>query len=390
MNKQEVKQKYAELSNKLGRKATRREFTKLVGVSRRFIDKLFGNFNNLKNDQIKEIVEDKPVQMQGKNLESVLDACGVDREKWEVNEHNIKELSSGDFLFTVYFKKKKPEPIDIVAFLKEIANFIPNTPKIDYVEGELLAEVNIADLHLAKLCHVAETGNNYDIKIASKIFREAIDYKIEQLKKYKISKIFFVIGNDFYHFDNYETTTTAGTKQDADTRLPKMFQEGTKLIIEAISKFQNIAPVQGIIIGGNHGSVLEFCLGEVISAYFHNNPNVTIDNEPLPRKYYRYGKNLIGYLHGDQVKFNQLPLLMSTEARKEWGETSYHYIRTGHFHHQKIILEEMTSCVVEVLPSLSGVDGWHKKKGFCNNLRSAQTALYDKEKGLVTKIYFNL
>jgi len=395
MNKQEIKNNYSETCSSLGfDKLTRKQFVKSSGISRRQIDNLFGSFNNLKSEVcgIPIISEDQPLKSVGKNLESVLETCGVDTEVWDVSEFNTKELSSGDFLFTIYLKKKKCS-VDFKSVIQNIRDFIPSVESHKRPNSSsegLLCEINIADLHLGKLCHISETGNNYDLKIASKIFREAIDYKIEQLLKYKVEKIFFVLGNDFYHFDNLEITTTAGTKQDSDTRLPKMFQEGVKLIIEAIIKLQEIAPVTGIIVSGNHGNVLEFCMGEVLNAYFYNNDNVTIDNEPTPRKYYRYGKNLISYLHGDGIKFAQLPLLMASEAKKDWGETNHHFIRVGHYHHQKIILDEVSGCTLEVLPSLSGTDFWHKKKGFCNNLRAAQTALYDKENGLVAKIYFNL
>lgn len=326
----------------------------------------------------------------GGSLDEVLSKCEIDKNNWNVDDFNVKELSGGKFLWNVYFKKSK-NCQDVKDLLKNIipAPFVEKRTYEDK-ENSLLAELNLADFHIGKLCWQDETGNNYDIKTAIKIFRDAIDYKIFQLKKYPIERILFPVGNDFFQVDNLQNTTTAGTQQDVDSRYGKMFRDGTKLIIETIERLQAIAPVDVLVTAGNHDKLSIFFLGEILEIYYQNNPNVTVDTSLLPRKYYKYGKNLLGFTHGNDIKLIDLPMIMAVESPKWWGETKYRFVKCGHFHHQKMILNEVSGIVVEIMPSLSGTDSWHKNKGYTGNIRSAITALYDKEMGLVGKIYFNL
>jgi hypothetical protein len=358
---------------------------------KKFIEKLTGKEKEEKEyKETIKVSKEELIDPSSNCLEKVLNDCKINQNSWDVNSFNTKQTVGGDYLWTVYFKKGKGIE-DIKGVIKDIVKVAPVSPKEYKIKDNgLLAEINLADVHCAKLAWMLETDNDYDIKIAVKVFRDAIDYKISQLQKYSIKRILFPIGNDFYHIDNLDGMTTAGTRQDVDSRYAKMFREGSKLILETINKLQNIAPVDVVVVCGNHARISEFLLGEVVDAYYHNNPNVTIDNSPQSRKYYRWGNNLIGFAHGDDIKLVDLPLIMASERAKDWGQTKNHFIKCGHFHHQKMILNEVSGCIVEIVPSLSGTDGWHKKKGYVNNLRSAITSLYDKEDGLVTKFYYNL
>ncbi len=335
--------------------------------------------------------EKKTEILHAKSLEDAIKQCKVNEKVWETESYSTKELSSGEFLYTIYFKRKIEASFDINQFVKAIECIAPRISEIKHIKisGGLLAEVGIFDLHCGKLGNKAEVGHNYDIKIAAKIFREAIDYKIRELKKHNIERILFEIGNDFFQCDNEESATSKGTRVDSDTRFHKMFQTGSKLVIEAINKLQEIAPIDCYVIPGNHARIAEFLLGEVLTAYYKDNNNVFIENSPTPRKYYKYGKNLIGMTHGDDIQMPKLPLIMAAENPKEWGETKWRYFKIGHYHSQKMLLDEYSGVLVEVNPALSGTDYWHKKKAFSNNVRAAITSLYDRESGLINKIYFN-
>ncbi len=323
------------------------------------------------------IIETLKISEPGGSLDEVLTKCEINKNNWDVDDFNVKELASGTFLWNVYFKKSK-NCQDVKDLLKNIipAPFVEKN-KYEEKENSLLAEVNLADFHIGKLCWEEETGNNYDIKTAVKIFRDAVDYKIFQLKKYPIEKILFPVGNDFFQVDNLQNTTTAGTQQDVDSRYGKMFREGTKLIIETIERLQKIAPVDVMVTAGNHDKMSIFFLGEILEIYYQNNPNVSVDTSLLPRKYYKYGKNLLGFTHGNDIKLVDLPMIMAVETPKWWGETKYRFVKCGHFHHQKMILNEVSGIIVEIMPSLTGTDSWHKNKGYTGNIRSAITALFD-------------
>lgn len=350
---------------------------------------LIGDINSSNVEVVKS--DDESAQIKARSLDQVLKKCGIDKNAWGVDDFNLKELSSGEFLWTVYFNKKKDSfnPEELLQSIRKISPEVSIGKNVASYDS-LLAEVNIPDLHIGKLSWKEEVGHNYDIKIAKQIFRDAIDFKIKELSKFKVEKILFPVGNDFLHYDNAEGTTTAGTKQDCDTRYLKMFREGTALLIETINKLQQIAPVDCLIVAGNHARISELLLGELLEAYYHNNDRVFIEKSPVPRKYYQYGNSLIGFAHGDNVKFNDLPIIMAAEAPEIWGKSKYKYFKMGHLHHQRIMLNEIGSVIVEIISSLSGVDYWHKTKAFSSSTRSCTTSLYDKKMGCIHKIYYNL
>ena len=49
-------------------------------------------------------------------------------------------------------------------------------------------------------------------------------------------------------------------------------------------------------------------LARTLSTWFRNCDNVTIDDTINHRKYYQYGKNLLGFSHGDGAKMMDMPL----------------------------------------------------------------------------------
>ena len=335
----------------------------------------------------------KEVETHSKSLEDALKACKVNLDQWEVERYAVEENTKG-FNYKITFKKKEIPIPDLKDLCADLLKNPVKLPPIKYTKNKdadaLMVECNLSDSHIGKLCWEKETGSNYDLEIATEIFRQAVEYKIQEFKRFKIEKIVFPLGNDFYHIDNYENTTTKGTPQDVDSRFPKIFQEGIKLIIWAINKLREIAPVEVILISGNHGRFAEQALSEVISAYYSGDKNVTVDPNLLPRKYIKYGQNLIGYLHGDEIKASMLPLLMAVEAKEYWAETKYRYIKMGHFHTNRMSQDEVAGIGIYTSPSLCGTDTWHAQKGFTGNVRSAISTIYSKERGAVHQIIYNL
>ena len=102
-----------------------------------------------------------------------------------------------------------------------------------------------------------------------------------------------------------------------------MFREGSKLIIETIERLQKIAPVDVLIVPGNHDKLSIFFLGEILDIYYKNNQNVTVDTSLLPRKYYKYGTNLISLSHNIKVK--DALKLVSTEGKDNWSSCNHVY-----------------------------------------------------------------
>jgi hypothetical protein len=331
------------------------------------------------------------IQAYGTSLEDVFQECKIDRNLWHVSHFNTKQISNGKFLWTVFFKRKS-DVIDWDKFKEELKVYSPKVKKIKHSgrQQNLLLECSFPDLHYAKLSWAEETNQNYDSKIAAEELRKGIYYTIDSAKKFQISQILLPIGNDFFQSDSLDNTTTAGTSISVDTRHHKMFREGYQLVIEIIDQLKEIAPVHILSCPGNHDQACSLYMSELLDCYYHKDDNVTVDTRAILRKYYQWGKNLIGFTHGNKEKINDLAVLMATEEPKLWAETKYRLWHIGHFHTRRMFSDEKCGVTVEVLPSLSGVDSWHFEKGYTGNIRGMLSSVYDKEIGLIAKLNYNL
>lgn len=258
---------------------------------------------------------------------------------------------------------------------------------------QYLLEISVPDLHIGKLAWGEETGEDYDTKIAIDRYKKAISTLLSRAPKESIEKIVLPVGNDLIHIDNAENQTTAGTVVDADSRFAKIVQVAKKLLIETIDELKQIAPVEVIIVRGNHDSTVTFLLGEVIEAWFHADPLVTVENSAKWRKYYQYGKVGVMFTHGEKEKHDELGLIFAQEQPQLWAESKYRFCKLGHFHKSKklnyISTDSFPGFQIEVIPSLSGTDEWHAGKGYLSN-KQAKAFLYHKEEGEIAEYTYTV
>ena len=334
-------------------------------------------------------------------LEAALAYSKVDLSVWEVSKHEINswEVTVGDppetytnFQVKVYLRKLVLENRVKSVFddmLKAFKGVSVHRGTTHGPSSGMLFEVDIFDPHWGKLCWAKETGHNYDISIASEKYGAALEGLISRASGFDISRILYVVGNDFFHVDNGLNQTTKGTAQDVDGRWQKAFVEGRKAVAESILRLNQIAPVDVLMVSGNHDEEKVFYLGEVLSGIFAKTKGVTVDNEPMMRKYYHYGQNLIGFTHGNCEKHANLPLIMATEKPEEWAKSRYREFHIGHYHQLKTIsflpVQEFNTIRVRTLSSLTPPDAWHKKMGY-EGLRSANGFIWDKEEGMVGSV----
>jgi hypothetical protein len=260
---------------------------------------------------------------------------------------------------------------------------IARTPAADPV----LAVIAIEDPHFGKLSWAAETGQDYDLKIAETDYRNAVEDLLRGAAAYNVAEILFLIGSDLAHVDSQANTTTAGTPQDVDGRYAKIVETISAAVVEAIGLAVQIAPVRALLVEGNHGRQTEYHIARYASAYFRNHPDVTIDYSMQPRKYHRYGTTLIGLAHGDKERRSELPIIMATEKPKEWAETTCREWLLGHEHRSKVShstpVDGQSGVTVRTLRALTATDAWHHSKGYFANDRAAECYLYREDTGYV-------
>lgn len=253
----------------------------------------------------------------------------------------------------------------------------------------LLLEADIPDLHLGMLSWGKESSGDWDIKIAKKAFHDTLEEILDYASNFYTDQILFPIGNDFFSSDNKEHSTANGTPQDEDVRWQKSFEEAIDLMIRGIDLMQTVAPVDILIVPGNHDFQRTYYLGKVLSAWYKNCNNVKINDSPRLRKYYQYGDNLIGYTHGKDEKPSNLPTIMAHEVPQLWANTKYREWRLGHYHHKKdiqyISSQEFIGIVVRYLRSLTPSNAWATQKGFIGAVRAGEAFLWHKTNGLIAQ-----
>lgn len=362
------------------------------------------------------------------SLEDLIEAVGVDIKIWDVeswvcNKWEVASRKQDEDLTFVMGKKsghtkkfpemelqdlwqvkakfvKNKDKIDLQimkeAVLEEIKNSSPVVPKLpkSHLVDPYLCEIDLMDFHLGKLTWDKETGESYDLKIAAALWNETIDRLLIKAKTYPIEKFLFPVGNDFFNVNGSLAQTFKGTPQSEDSRWKKTFSIGWHLVVDTLLKLSSIAPVDVVVIPGNHDYESAYYLGEVLAGRFYNDPNVMIDNGPSLRKYYQYGNCLIAFTHGRDEKLTELPLMMATEEPRLFADTKYREWHYGDKHHKKeyvsLSVNEKQGVTLRMIRSLSTTDEWHYQKGYVSNLRAGEAFLWSKKEGLVCSLSANL
>lgn len=372
------------------------------------VDKDFSDLDEEKyraSEEIKQdgsIVSDKLIrirEMDSKNPKSVLEAHGFDPEQWIlINAKNNfwNGMRPKDRGLLVLFQSKitvKPRKESEITF-SQVDDFFKNyqsTTKSDssftprgYDKDGMVLEINLADLHV---------GNIGAYNVVEKDIFEKVDYVIEdilsRIKYVKISKIILVQNGDILHADTKGRTTTSMTHTvttDGSTNY-EMFDKGVGLLINAIDKLEKVAPVHVVGIYGNHDMILSYTLMKSLEFYYRENKNVTVDASHNPRKFMKFGNNLVLWAHGD-ISVKNVKSMIQKEARKEFGETKFAEIHLGNFHHQSVL--EGDGIIIRYLPSISPTDEWHADKGYVGSIKTVQSFLWDLEIGLRETWFSNI
>lgn len=328
---------------------------------------------------------------------SVMKKCGFDPLLWEVVtcrlisgswDVTIKNADGEGVLHTnrKYSVTLTVKPLGGKLTSDQIIEVFKQLPPVKITQykrtaGTYMLELPIMDFHLGKLAWSAETGGaDYDLKIAERLWRVTVTELLGKASAFgRPELILFPIGQDFFHFDTPSTTTTAGTQLDSDTRWQKMFTQGVALLVEAIEQCRSLAPVKIIWIPGNHDTVLSYAATVGIAQRYANAGDVTVDLSPMPRKYVRYGRNLIGFAHGEDER-KRIEGLMQVEAAQDWGKTDWREYHLGHLHTEQTI--EKNGIIFRRISSVTAADAWHTENGFVGTTRKAQAFVWDKDHGL--------
>ena len=365
-----------------------------------------------------------------RSLEDLIRVCNIDTSVWEIVEWSANKWEMGWVarddkkndsaqalpLFQIKARMRRISGtiLTMERLRHELVADIRETMKADYrrvvnaptkasqfVEDDWLFEFAPFDLHMGKLTWDEETVSNYDLKHAEDLFKASLDFllaRAQRLTDGKLSRILCVFGNDVSHIDNKRGETTKGTPLDVDTRYIKVYRRIVAIHRHAVNLLREVAPVDVVIVPGNHDELTSFHLGEILQASYENDPRVTVDNNAKLTKYYEFGTNLFGFCHGDSEKVSELPLKMAREMPEAWARCESREWHIGHKHisekweaRQAFTQDFHSDKGVRVrrLTSLSAHDAWHTKHAYMDR-RACEGFVFHRTAGFTDHLSFNV
>ena len=258
--------------------------------------------------------------------------------------------------------------------------------------------VGMTDLHYLKLA-VDDFGQIvYDREIArNKLFETQKDL-IAQIALYgKPEKFTVIAGSDGIHIDNPLQTTTQGTNLANSTDGEWHIEIGNYIDIQCdyIDLFANIAPVDVIVVPGNHSKNTDYLIGAFLKKYYEkiNNSVKVIQGMNSERTFVPFGnKYCLVFQHGDNVSPNKMDKeihkVIMSEAYK-WGIKStdtvfYHF--SGHIHHEDS--KDLGGNVIRItLPAVCPPDKWHTQSQYVGTTLQTLNTLIDKDRGRFATLY---
>lgn len=299
------------------------------------------------------------------------------REKFGISQEyqpkRIKTTATNDKTwYGAEWIKEEVNEDKLESILDLIKTHTPNYSKftpLSPASGNLLVPI-LFDAHIDK----------YSLN-GGKPYPEVVDEMIETALGLNLSvdRVLFVVGNDFGNTDNVQSNTTSGTPQHNNEHWARSIDTRCKYAVEAVEKFSSIANTDVLMVHGNHDRYSNQWLGKVLESWFRGNSRVAVDNSPDSRKYYLWNENMFGFVHGNEETDYLLPALMATESPKNWGNSTYREVFTGHFHRKRNAyypLDEQHGMTIRWMPALSGLDDWHKLKGFVGARRAGLGIVY--------------
>lgn len=343
-----------------------------------------------------------------KTLEDACRAANVDTKVWYVHDWEVsqwttplivgsgperKAIQQQQYRVRCRLKRILPKPLldaaeAIYERLAKLSRKPANVVRCKPIAGEpCMAVVAVMDPHFGLLAWEKESGSNYDLAIAERLYSNAVTDLLNEVKGRNVAKILFLLGNDLLHVDNSNNTTFAGTPQSVDGRLAKLVETVEMAVINAIETAAAVAPVDVQLIPGNHDTTTSYHVARTVKAWFRHDKRVEVECGPSPRKYVRWGTNLIGLCHGDAIKTESLPNIMATEKPDLWAATTCREWILGHMHRSRSWttqpIDTYEGTTVRVLRALTKQCAWHHKRGFVGGQSAAEVYFYGKERGYI-------
>lgn len=266
--------------------------------------------------------------------------------------------------------------------------------------GRYAGVLSPVDMHFGKAAWNNETMQGHmDLKIAKRVFVESCSENLRDMSRYPLSKIYFIVGHDLMHFENYNAETFRGRHHlDVDSRLPKTIRVTKEAIIQVADMAAQVAPVEILRVPGNHDMHASYWLVELMRERYRKNRHIVVDNgvySDSPRKLIKWGDLIVGLTHdasaGKMLRaVNMLPQFWP----KEWGESRYRELWVGHKHKKTDTRTYPTHTVggtlIRQLSALTAIDFWHFDEMWVDAVPACESFVLDRTDGVVANFKRNI
>lgn len=251
----------------------------------------------------------------------------------------------------------------------------PPAPQPD----DLLNLFPIGDAHMGMYSWARETGEDFDCDIAFQDLVTAMRVLVDGAPPAR-QAIVLNIG-DFIHSDRVDDKSKSGHHLDVDTRWSRVIDMATDAMIELVRmalERHELVHVFNVI--GNHDEQASKILSTVLRAFFRNEPRVNVDPSLGQYRYFRHGRTLLGFTHGDKPKrIEDLGQIMAYMVPQDWGRSEFRYWFHGHIHHKRVL--DTIGVTIESLRTLAAKDWWHASHGYMWSPRDMQRRTFHREFG---------
>lgn len=324
---------------------------------------------------------------------------GYDPEKFELVSagSSMWQNGSNQGNKTLYASKIRVRPIskekDLIRMIDEVCEKYTNeqnkglldtvdfTPQTLYSADEML-EICVPDLHIG--LSEWEQGEN-SMSTQNIIVYEKIGKMQSAIATTGVSEVMLCFLGDIFHYDTINKTTSKGTQQCSNVPFQDAFDAAVRSVLlmirsvaEALKRIHTYYTVNVLYVPGNHDTLLGYAIMAVAEAAFHNDENIKFDIRQQHRKFVVFGKNLIGYAHGDIDK-KKLSQWLYTEAREYISNVKEIEVHCGHLHSEQVT--EDNGVIVRHLPTICGVSPWEYQKGY-HSTRRLTSFVWHRDLGL--------
>ncbi len=284
-----------------------------------------------------------------------------------------------------------PSPVDIAAAVRAaLADVQPLPPMPDVVDDpdtDLMAAYIIADPHIGMLAWGRETGQAYDLAIATRDICSSIDQLVAQTPRTAEALILWM-GDTTHSNDHSNRTPASGHQLDVDGRFAKVLRATADIGLHVTRRaLQCHKRVRKRFIPGNHDPEAAIALTLAMDMAFAADPRVTVDTQPGLHFFHRFGSVLIGATHGHTMPPERMAMMLAADRPQDWGQTKHRHFFFGHVH--KDSRTEVGGVTVESFNAAAARDAYAQSGGWRSG-RAVNRILFHKDRGEIGRARVNL